>query len=70
MPKRVSFSETNSLRRFDSNEIKEDDIVIMKMNEKERKFSDQVHGIMYYNDKGELVVNSNYETLFYIENWF
>lgn len=30
MPKRIRFSKTNSLRRFDSNEIKEDEIVQMR----------------------------------------
>lgn len=38
------------------------------MNEgEERKIINEVHGIMYYDDNGELVVNSNYEHLFYIK---
>ena len=39
----------------------------MKMNEKERNFLDQIPGIMYYNDKGELVVYPKYSHLFYIK---
>lgn len=45
MSKRIRFSDTNSVRRFDSNEIKEDDIVIMNEEEK-RNILNKVHGIM------------------------